>query len=768
MGLYIRTIIRSNSRSIPDRGPIHIRCQARWEILDFCEKELQGYSDLMSLLTLTGTPTSAQADSCEDYVRETWGPAGLELLNRFILGLKTKSCDAFLAEGRYVHIDFHPKNQEHPEMASIHLTGNLDQIIEILEQLSWFAVTFRTSSKGQLTMSHAIFQERPGKLKFEKGEPEFELSLVTPRHHSISVNPNDNLEQSNCWLPLFSSGILAQGFPIRQRPEAALGLDLAFPVLAQLARLDGPMSYAEGIVFSGKLSIIFPTRLLDAGTRGVQWHFVGVDDPASIVDILEESEWFQSRDFEQLITSRAFLGYCRYSQVLAGTKESLERSQIGESCIQRSISRLEIRPEANISTTLTANGVWAATLKTKVVLSKGLRAQIGDDEIDFRDRVHRTVKSPVLVFDTATQSAWLIPEVSLILHMVHEYLKQDWVQTPRGPEVTLPYAQMSPDGGRAAFNAIVEHGHQELWERQEDGQAKRFMDEINMKKAAARRTLRHPRLLGWDFMDILSKEHLFFERELPEDMGPRMAWWELAINTDTLVIFGSNFGQLIRPHPEQTPVCKAWNPIPENFNLLIASARCIMYLAMKCNARDSSCRKVADGLEWHTPKGSYLYGHPCVKAGCETCMFIQELRAPQKKPWQRHEKNLAGGESIEPDGALIFGSVDHYHKLLKRRRQTLVNRTMPPSPAGPSNTPFGANTQSSPVASNIPVSGAATIRAFSISNLGAQQPRANSASTEIAFQNSPLSSSLGKSTVNQPALHLRDEQSRPSDQIQAA
>jgi hypothetical protein len=188
--------------------------------------------------------------------------------------------------------------------------------------------------------------------------------------------------------------------------------------------------------------------------------------------------------------------------------------------------------------------------------------------------------------------------------------------------------------------------------------------EINMKKAAAGRTLRHPRLLGWDFMDILSKEHLFFERELPGDMGPRMAWWELASNTDALVIFGSNFGQLIRPHPERIPVCGAWNPLPENLNLLIACARCIMHLALKCDARDSSCRKVADGLEWYTPKGSYPY-ESSVKAGCETCVFIQELRAPQKKPWQRHGKNPADGESIEPDGTLIFGSVDHYHKLFE-------------------------------------------------------------------------------------------------------
>jgi hypothetical protein len=48
--------------------------------------------------------------------------------------------------------------------------------------------------------------------------------------------------------------------------------------------------------------------------------------------------------------------------------------------------------------------------------------------------------------------------------------------------------------------------------------------EINMRKAAARRTLRHPRLLRWDFIDILSKEHLFFERELPGNIGPRIAW----------------------------------------------------------------------------------------------------------------------------------------------------------------------------------------------------------------------------------------------------
>lgn len=73
-------------------GSIHIRCQVRWEVLEFCEKELKEYTDLLSLLTLTGTTTSAQAITCEEHVKEAWGSAGSELLNRFVLGLRAKCC----------------------------------------------------------------------------------------------------------------------------------------------------------------------------------------------------------------------------------------------------------------------------------------------------------------------------------------------------------------------------------------------------------------------------------------------------------------------------------------------------------------------------------------------------------------------------------------------------------------------------------------------------------------------------------------------------
>ena len=679
-----------------------------------------------------------------------------------------------------MHIDFHAKSQEHPETASILLTGNLDQIVEMLEQLSWLAATFRPSAEGLLTSSYAYFEEISAKYKFD-WEPGFELSLVSPRYYPIDTVSDEKPEQSNCWTPLFSAGVLAQGYRIRQRPEAAFGLEIDFPVLAVLARLDGPINYEEGIIFSGKSSMLFPSRLLEAGTGAIQWHLVGVDDAVCMVDILEKSNWVQSRDLEQLITSRSFLGYCKYAQVLAGTKNLLDKSIVGESCIRRSTSTLEVRPEVSISTGFTAKGIWNATLATKVVLTKGLRAQITGDEIDFRDRLHRTVQPPVLVFDTATQSAWLIPEISLILHIVHEYLKQDWVQTPRGPGVTLPYAEVASDGGNAAFHVIVEHGHEELWKRQEDGKSKRFMDvisdyvklfetirkEVNMKKAAAGRKFRQPRLLGWDFIDILAKDHLFYERELSTDMGPRMAWWDIALNTDTLVVFGSNFGQLIRPDPERSLVCQSWSPVPTNSSLLTASARCMMYLARKCDIRDTSYRKVAEGLEWHTPKGSHLYGEVCNGTHCEKCIFIQELRSTSKMPWHRSGKNTAAAEAIELDGALIIGSVNYY-KSLKRHNQYPERRNTPKCLSESTiATASGVVSQSSPTLPVLEVGG------FEIKTLNSesQQSQLTTGRTEIQFssyQHLLSSSDFGHSAASPPTLYLRGKQNSIQDQAQSA
>lgn len=49
-----------------------LHCRVSWEIRQFCDSELSDADKLPSVVTLTGAPTEAQADSCEDFVQKVW------------------------------------------------------------------------------------------------------------------------------------------------------------------------------------------------------------------------------------------------------------------------------------------------------------------------------------------------------------------------------------------------------------------------------------------------------------------------------------------------------------------------------------------------------------------------------------------------------------------------------------------------------------------------------------------------------------------------
>lgn len=91
LGGRIRAAIQSHT--YPKHGLYHIRCQASWQILGFCRQQLDGqYERLRQVITLTGTPTHAQAAPCEDFVQAMWPSQGLKLLDAMVLLLEKESC----------------------------------------------------------------------------------------------------------------------------------------------------------------------------------------------------------------------------------------------------------------------------------------------------------------------------------------------------------------------------------------------------------------------------------------------------------------------------------------------------------------------------------------------------------------------------------------------------------------------------------------------------------------------------------------------------
>lgn len=91
LGDSIRATIQSHAN--PKHGLYHIRCQASWQILGFCRQQLDGqYERLRQVITLTGTPTHAQAASCEDFAQTMWPSQGLKLLGAMVSLLENESC----------------------------------------------------------------------------------------------------------------------------------------------------------------------------------------------------------------------------------------------------------------------------------------------------------------------------------------------------------------------------------------------------------------------------------------------------------------------------------------------------------------------------------------------------------------------------------------------------------------------------------------------------------------------------------------------------
>jgi hypothetical protein len=86
-GDYIRDTILTNAP--PGSDNLWIYCQVDWELVEYCQDELFGDTRLHQVLTITGSPKNAQASSCEDYVTQTWGYCGKQLLDAIITGLNS-------------------------------------------------------------------------------------------------------------------------------------------------------------------------------------------------------------------------------------------------------------------------------------------------------------------------------------------------------------------------------------------------------------------------------------------------------------------------------------------------------------------------------------------------------------------------------------------------------------------------------------------------------------------------------------------------------
>ena len=172
------------------------------------------------------------------------------------------------------------------------------EIVETIEQFAWFASAFRAVGDSTTGLSQVDFRV--------VSEPSESQDLMTelklfPLRTCIHTEPS----YGSGWLSLITASALAWGFPIKERREQAVGLEMPFQLILKACGVRFAVQFQDSIIFRQGPLTTYPIAKHD---DGVQWRVVvgGLDaffDSLKAFPVLS-----MDNNIDKFSKSRAFVG----------------------------------------------------------------------------------------------------------------------------------------------------------------------------------------------------------------------------------------------------------------------------------------------------------------------------------------------------------------------------------------------------------------------------------------------------------------------------
>ncbi|KAH7380806.1 hypothetical protein BKA64DRAFT_221062 [Cadophora sp. MPI-SDFR-AT-0126] len=638
---YIREII---GHSLPHTNliPIHsMLVRVDCELRKFLSQELDTTADMSEMMTLTGTLIQAQALPCRAYMDQTWPQSGLQILE--VVKYALENDKSYYQHG--------PSHSIQLEILEEYLVAQIDgrphEIIETVEQLAWLASTFRFGTLQSIGLSQTEFRVVPGPTG---SEGVFAEIILRP----IRSIPESELSLGSCWTSLFDRSVLAWGFPVAERGDLH-GLELSFELLLKASGARFPVEFQESIIIRQGPLTVFPVA---RGSVGTQWHVTlgGLDeffDKINSFPLLPVQD-----DINTFLHGRHVLGWLNRAQLKLGTEQPSNRTSGAKEETSRGFQLGE-----ELSVAVSIKPPWVGTtIGAKFVIPRAQRQRFENNRMDLEQQLERSVNTPALYYDCSTRTGWVVPELSLLLNLVHAHLFRYHSQSDALYDIR--YADLLPDGGNAALAAIRSCNTTVLWESRRKGEEVKqyyfsdlvqfYLECFENRKEAIRVRVEHNELKadlglrGWDYGDLRDCTAFFrYRRISPPYLSGRPDWWSLTKNPNLMVVLGSDIGQVMIPDRAVQRPCSLWSEVPPKRNLLVCLVRCV----------EEICRPWESGLPrmqlsqkfcWHQPENSRPFGD-CLGRGCNP---VQKLR--DVSGWNPFH-GLRNPDGTSPDGAVIFG-----------------------------------------------------------------------------------------------------------------
>ncbi|KFX90066.1 hypothetical protein V490_06669 [Pseudogymnoascus sp. VKM F-3557] len=642
-----------------------------YELVTFVQDEYDSGYPLRRILTITGSSIDAFAGTAESYVKYQWAENGIQILDWIsqLITLRNKSTPQPLYMNRHTEIRFISWNKSNiglkSYLATLQVTGTLDDIISITMQLSWMAAVFRKPSEEGLAVSRA-------KVEYNSHQ---ELTSVsdkdnyrgfTIRSHGLE-NVTIQNDRGSCWNPIFHAFVIADGFGIPSRSDAFSGIELPLYLLAALAQLDYPLQYLDSFVLKGRKSAAIPVSSCDTeeGHQWIQWHLIQSNDGSDLsMEVVhmkaEECELVQSPiSFESSINrldhdrNRHFLGLYQSAAICLGTQDSHAEN------IRDGIARLakdsKIRWLRTISPSFSIAlpgiiSVGAATpFEVRLPNSARRRYSVA---LEIEEQMMQAFRNLTILYDTNRRIAWLVPEIYAILHLIqaHARYKQHLVSFPRAEDMTpskmvatcRDFLKRESESPHQATNHNRFQRFEKLFREMKE-------DIILDRHISSRNSLwSEDKLVGVGFNELSKLSGCYDAKRVKIHKENSGGWVEIltgnAMAQDSdkiLTLFCSNLGAPICPSP-QARTCTTWVAPIAKMDYLITTVYCTEVLTKRHGA---GRMKLSPSLYWAPG-----IMDPFDECPGQCCDRLQKLS--KKEPIR---KDLAEMLEGAPEGAVIFG-----------------------------------------------------------------------------------------------------------------
>jgi hypothetical protein len=445
------------------------------------------------------------------------------------------------------------------------------------------------------------------------------------------------------------------------KPETeSRGLEIPFNMMTRLGGATQIVDFDGGVVVKGFSSAFVPVVVT---TDFIQWHYTYNEDDSrlsynDVVARYPQRLMLEDCSLSAAKSKKCFLGWVGNAVHKFGT----DRARYDR--ISYSDTKEPPRPLNFRGGSIGFQNIGTGELNFSPGLRDG-RLHVHRDGPYKRILKHAST-TPVTLYDTHEQRAWLVPASAVITHIVQKRLQLD-----RGSDgvlnaeivATVPTADIACD----AEDMLLANANVLLNEEEQDYGMYQFRDmvssiwsllEIILDKNVQRHTTSSPSvrmtlhkyLNGWEFMDIVKERSPFRlkEAKLPKSHG---GWIELVEDIDSIVLFATKLGNLIEPAKEaQGSLCDRWKRVPKYNHYLTTSVSMLEGCYEEAGSKESREYLTTSDLRWHS--GGELF---------DSCRFSIRSRCLCDRTQQIFHKSALSLTRIIPPGpleeagAVIFG-----------------------------------------------------------------------------------------------------------------